>query len=306
MTVKRLVISFIILAIVSIGTWLYFFNFSSQGIKKSIPDKLFKKAEARYEKGDYKKALKAYNNIIENQSNYKNIPVVYFRKAMIYEKKGKLLKARRNLKSIIENHSNSEIIQKVQQGLENLNIKILFSAKDTKNSIIYEVKKGDTLKKIADKYHTTVDLIKKSNNLKSDKIMPGMKLKVVTSDFSILIMKSQHMLTLKLNDEVLKNYKVSVGKGGYDSTPTGKFKITNKLIDPVWYRNGRTILPENPNNLLGSRWLGLSKKGYGIHGTTKPESIGKSITRGCIRMYNGDVKELYSIVPVGTEVTIIE
>lgn len=306
MSVRRIIVGIIILVIIVAVGWVYFSGPSPEQKTESVVDKLYKKAENKYNKGDYKKALELYNNIIENHSKYENIPEVFFHKSMIYKKRGKLLRSRKILQYIIENFSGSDIIKKVQQKLEKLNMEILFSPIDTEDSTIYEVKKGDTLEKISDKYNTTVSLIKKSNNLESDKIMLGMKLKVVNTDFSVLIVKSQHMLSLKLNDKIMKNYKVSVGKGGYNSTPTGEFKITNKLKDPVWYRNGKAIPPESPKNLLGSRWLGLSKKGYGIHGTTKPESIGESITHGCVRMYDKAVKELYSIVPVGTEVTIIE
>ncbi|MBM3248214.1 MAG: L,D-transpeptidase, partial [Candidatus Omnitrophica bacterium] len=57
---------------------------------------------------------------------------------------------------------------------------------------------------------------------------------------------------------------------------------------------------------LGTRWMGFDIPEYGIHGTTEPESIGKQATKGCVRMINKDVEELYSILPVGTEVTIID
>jgi lipoprotein-anchoring transpeptidase ErfK/SrfK len=62
----------------------------------------------------------------------------------------------------------------------------------------------------------------------------------------------------------------------------------------------------NPQNILGSRWLGLDKEGYGIHGTTEPQSLGKQATAGCVRMQNSEVEQLYSIVPKGTEVTIVD
>ncbi|MCX5679981.1 MAG: L,D-transpeptidase [Candidatus Omnitrophica bacterium] len=58
--------------------------------------------------------------------------------------------------------------------------------------------------------------------------------------------------------------------------------------------------------MLGSRWLGISKPSYGIHGTTQPESIGQSVTEGCVRMRNEEVKELYILVPEGTEVVITD
>jgi len=129
-------------------------------------------------------------------------------------------------------------------------------------------------------------------------------LKILTAKVSIIVDKSQNKLFLKINDEIFKAYPCSTGK--FSSTPTGKFKIVNKLIDPVWFKAGAIVPPESPENILGTRWLGLDLKGYGIHGTTQPETIGKQVTQGCIRMYNKDVEELFDIVPVGTEVIIID
>ena len=62
----------------------------------------------------------------------------------------------------------------------------------------------------------------------------------------------------------------------------------------------------DPKNVLGSRWLGISKPSYGIHGTTQPEAIGQSVTEGCVRMRNLEVEELYMLVPEGTEVVITD
>jgi len=66
------------------------------------------------------------------------------------------------------------------------------------------------------------------------------------------------------------------------------------------------IPPGDPENILGTRWMGLDKESYGIHGTTDPKSLGLQATAGCVRMRNSEVEQLYSIVPVGTEVTIID
>jgi L,D-transpeptidase ErfK/SrfK len=60
----------------------------------------------------------------------------------------------------------------------------------------------------------------------------------------------------------------------------------------------------NPGGPFGAMWLSLSKIHYGIHGTNNPSSIGKSVSHGCIRMYNHDVLELASLVPNGTRVSI--
>jgi len=214
------------------------------------------------------------------------------------------LKAKEMYSKVIEEYPDTKFVETAQKELEELNIKILFSPLKTQNSTVYIVKAGDSLEKIAKKFNTTVGLLMRSNNLKSDLIHPGKRLKVTTAKFSLITDKSQNMLTLKADGEVLKVYTVATGID--NGTPVGKFKIINKLMDPVWYKTGAIVPSGSPENILGSRWMGLSEPGYGIHGTTKPESIGKHVTAGCVRMHNNDVEELYSIVPVGTEVTIVD
>jgi len=96
---------------------------------------------------------------------------------------------------------------------------------------------------------------------------------------------------LKLYDAsvLLKTYPVAVGKV-LTPTPTGNYIIVNKEY--------------NPGGPYGVLWMGLSKPHYGIHGTDDPSSIGKEVSAGCIRMYNDDVTELSSMVPIGTNVYI--
>ena len=180
--------------------------------------------------------------------------------------------------------------------------KALFSKEITPGSIAYVVKPGDSLYVIARKNHTTVDLIKKINGLKNDNIYPRMKLKIHTAPFSIRIDKSENVLSLYSNGEVVKKYSVATGKK--NCTPVGDFKITDKLVNPTWFKTGAILPPGSPENALGSRWMGLDKPAYGIHGTIEPKSIGTQASEGCIRMLNEEVEELYSIVPVGTKVTI--
>jgi len=279
---------------------------STKKLDEGMPGSLYEEAQDLFKEAKYDKATEAYLDIIEKYPDYENIANVYYNLATSYSKQERFLKAKESLELIIDKYSDSDIIENVQKDLEDINMKVLFSPVDTKDSVMYAIKKGDTLDKIAKKYNTTVGLLKRSNGLVDDTIFPGKELKVVTSKFSILVVVSQRMLVLKLNDKMLRTYKISVGKGDYNFTPVGEFTIINKLVDPVWYKNGKVYPSENPENILGTRWLGLSKKGYGIHGTTKPESIGQSITQGCVRMYEEDIRELYSIVPVGTIVKIVE
>ncbi len=220
------------------------------------------------------------------------------------ESKGLYLEARAIYRDILERSRDEELNQKTLKNLSQLNMEILFSPVKTEKSILYAVKRGDTLGKIAKDFNTTVELIKRSNNLGSDIIRIGQKLKISTAGYGIIIDCSQNILTLTSDEVVLKTYTVSTGIE--NTTPLGRFKIVNRLKDPVWYKAGAVVPSGSPENILGSRWMGLSIAGYGIHGTTEPETIGQPVTAGCIRMREPDVQELYAILPIGTEVAIIE
>lgn len=109
---------------------------------------------------------------------------------------------------------------------------------------------------------------------------------------------------LALVDEgrVVKTYSIAVGADASPS-PTGDFKIINKVTDPTYYRPGLVITP-GPDNPLGNRWLGLDRAHFGIHGTNEPLSIGQAASHGCIRMAKPDVEELYALARVGDTVEI--
>ncbi len=221
------------------------------------------------------------------------------------EESGDLLSAQAAYQKLISEHSNAREIMDWQKKFENLNIRLLFSPIITPHSIEYEIKAGDTLDKIAKEYNTTAELIMKSNNLASENIFPGKKIKVWNAPFSLVVDKSQNIMILKTGEEVLKTYIVATGLN--NSTPVGTFKIIEKIINPPWYKPGGGLVPAgNPQNILGTRWMGLDKEGYGIHGTTEPQSMGKQATAGCVRMLNAEVEQLYSIIPKGTEVTIVD
>jgi len=104
------------------------------------------------------------------------------------------------------------------------------------------------------------------------------------------------------NGEVAKIYSVAVGK---DSTPSpiGTFKIVNRLTNPTYFHKGQ-VIPQGPENPIGTRWIGLNQKGYGIHGTNAPRSIGKATSHGCIRMAKKDLEELFEQVRPGDVVDI--
>ena len=118
----------------------------------------------------------------------------------------------------------------------------------------------------------------------------------------LLVSVPDRQLALIENGQVNKVYPVAVGK---DSTPspTGSFRIVVRVTAPTYYHEGKVVVP-GPKNRLGTRWMGLGYKGYGIHGTNAPNSIGKAASHGCIRMAKKDLEELFGMVKVGDEIEI--
>jgi lipoprotein-anchoring transpeptidase ErfK/SrfK len=78
----------------------------------------------------------------------------------------------------------------------------------------------------------------------------------------------------------------------------------DRVPDPTWYGKGK-VVPPGKNNPVGTRWIGLSRKGYGIHGTNSPSSIGRNVSHGCIRMRNRDVEQLFEMVSIGDSVELV-
>jgi lipoprotein-anchoring transpeptidase ErfK/SrfK len=118
----------------------------------------------------------------------------------------------------------------------------------------------------------------------------------------IVVSIPDHKLAVLEGSHVVRVFETAVGAPCTPS-PTGSFTIVQRIPDPAWYTKGR-IVPPGKSNPLGPRWLGLSKKGYGIHGTNNPASIGRNASHGCIRLRNSDIEELFEMVSVGDEVEL--
>ena len=223
-----------------------------------------------------------------------------YQQALALENEGKLAEARALLQPLGDG---GEASDKVLDLLGAIDTKILFTAASAPEKIDYTIAAGDTLGKLAQKFGTTIDLIKKSNNLARDVIRVGDRLRIYQGHFALTVSKATNELRLTDNGKFFKRYHV--GTGEYSKTPVGDFKITTRLANPPWWRpDGKTIPFGDPENILGTHWLGLNVPGYGIHGTWDTNSIGKQATAGCIRLLNDDVAELYTILPVGTSVAI--
>ncbi len=189
-----------------------------------------------------------------------------------------------------------------------------------------QVSADDTYATIAEHYDTGYYNIFEANpNVNADNPEPG----------TILIIPTSFVLPPELHNNIVINlaelrlyyesdklhevfvYPIGIGREGWN-TPLGKYKIAQKQKHPYWtvpesirkYReeNGDPVpkvVPPGPKNPLGTRAMRLSQPDYLIHGTDDPVGIGRRSSAGCIRMYNQDVEQLFSMVPKGTQVVII-
>jgi len=107
----------------------------------------------------------------------------------------------------------------------------------------------------------------------------------------IVVSLPDRKLALLEGDRVVKIYN-------------GEFRIAQRLENPTYYKPGVVIAP-GKDNPLGPRWIGLDVKGFGMHGTNRPESIGKRASHGCIRMRNRDIEDLFARVNVGDRVSLV-
>lgn len=119
---------------------------------------------------------------------------------------------------------------------------------------------------------------------------------------TVMVSIPDRELAVIADGDVIAKFPVAVGAAGSPS-PTGDFRITSRVMNPTYYQPG-SVIPAGKDNPVGTRWLGLSKKGYGIHGTNVPRSIGRAASHGCIRLRNRDMERLFSLLRIGDVVEI--
>jgi lipoprotein-anchoring transpeptidase ErfK/SrfK len=126
----------------------------------------------------------------------------------------------------------------------------------------------------------------------------------------IVIRRGGNWLSLYNGMRFVKLFRVATGQRQYP-TPLGRFRVIVKWKNPWWYppnsawAQGMEPVPPGPGNPLGTRWMGISSPGVGIHGTPDAASIGYSVSHGCIRLRIPDAEWLFERVTVGTTVFIV-
>ncbi len=130
----------------------------------------------------------------------------------------------------------------------------------------------------------------------------------------IEISTSEKMLDLMKDGKIVASFPITPGSESLPA-PQGDWKITSITYMP-WFRHDEKMLkegersddahniPPGPNNAVGIVWMALDKKGIGMHGTSAPDTIGRSSSHGCIRLSNWDAWKLSNMVGDGTPVTI--
>lgn len=233
--------------------------------------------------------------------------------AQTLAKTGKLPDAREKWLAALAANPDEALRTAVEDRLGEVSVELIRKPWPMAEKIDYVVQAGDSIRAIANKHGTTVEMIVQANELKRpDVINPGKRLRVFTGKMAIVVKKSQNDLLLTASGRFFKRYRVGTGK--YDRTPIGTFVVSDRIKEPVWWReDGKTIPFGDKENILGTRWMALKATGttpaitgYGIHGTWEEDSIGKSESAGCIRMKNKDVEEVFEMVPISTEVRIEE
>jgi len=137
------------------------------------------------------------------------------------------------------------------------------------------------------------------------------KVRAATFGPVIVIRRGANELRYYLGKRLMRTFGVATGQSVYP-TPTGQFEIVDMQLWPWWrppnspWARGLKPIPPGPGNPLGTRWMGLSAPGVGIHGTPDDASIGYSASHGCIRMHIPDAEWLFNHVHLGTPVVITD
>jgi len=178
----------------------------------------------------------------------------------------------------------------------------------------HEVQPGETLEQIAGLYEVPWELLANINGIRDpQRLRTGEQLKVIRGPFDALVELEKFRLTLFVQGRYAGRFKIGIGKEW--STPEGEFPVLEKVSNPAYYGNDGVIDQDDPNNPLGEYMLDLGDNDTGnhdrgnngrgdhllIHGTNDPQSIGRAESRGCIRLDNRDIKDVFEILSKQTD-----
>lgn len=207
--------------------------------------------------------------------------------------------------------------QAIRQEITSVNQTLIFSPQVVAGDSYTEtrvVKQGELLATIAPAYNVPWRFLAKINNISDPKLLRvDARLKAVRGPFHVVVHKASYRADVYLDAAdgsntpmFVRSFPVAVG--AFDSTPPGTFVVRkhSKLVNPEWVnpRTGQRFSADNPNNPIGEFWIGLegtddatrNLRGYGLHGTIDPASIGQQASMGCVRFLPADIELLFSML----------
>jgi len=242
--------------------------------------------------------------------------------ALLGESPGKIVEARDKLNQALRMPMSPQQRSSVKKQLSELSEKWLLSRTVIPEDPLcesYMVRSGDLLTSIGDKYKVPYEFLMTINRIqRPESLQAGLPIKVVKGPFHAKVYRSTFTMDIYLQNTYVRSFTVGLGKPGRE-TPTGLWRLRpgGKAHATSWRDpdSGRVYQPEDPDYPLGSRWIALDglrgeakdRDGFGIHGTIEPEQIGSASSRGCIRLHNGDVIEVYNMLVDGlSQVEVID
>jgi len=234
--------------------------------------------------------------------------------ALISEKPVKIIEARDRLNLALRMPMSPQQRLSVKDQLSELSNQWLLSRTVLPDDPLcesYQVRSGDRLETIGDKYKVPYEILMTINNInRPEALQAGVAIKVIKGPFHTKVYRSTFTMDLYLQNTFIRSFRIGLGKPGME-TPTGLWRVKSdgKLVKPPWTNpiDGKTYHPEDPDYPLGSRWIGLeglsgaakNRTGFAIHGTKDPEQIGTADSQGCIRMHNGNAILVYNMLYPG-------
>ncbi len=234
---------------------------------------------------------------------------------------GKLIQARQELNALLESKLDNAARAEVRRLLTRISTETVLSKRcfpDDPLVETYTVQPGEVLINIGKRYDVPAGVIMRINGISdATRVHAEQKIKVPRGPFHARIHKSQFRLDVYLGELYLRSFPVALG--AERETPEGVWRVKNRLANPTYFPPAsaeykRVIAADDPKNPLGEHWIGLEgiegdavgREGYGIHGTIEPDSIGKAVSLGCIRLLNEDVGLLFDLMQPGrSTVTIL-
>ncbi|MBE0537711.1 MAG: L,D-transpeptidase family protein [Phycisphaerae bacterium] len=265
----------------------------------------------------------AFNPVPHATANMTEATLTRIEKALKQLETGQLIAARDSLNAVLATEMTPEYRTSVKKKLTELAQQWMFSKtvfpSDTLTEM-YTVRPGEMLANIGKKFDVPYEILMQINDIRRPELLQaGQKIKVIKGPFHVKVYRSTFTMDLYLGSQMyIKSYKIGLGTQSRE-TPAGRWRVKagGKLIKPTWYdeESGRTYLASDPDYPLGSRWIAIegldatnkAREGFALHGTKEPESIGTRSSRGCIRLHNGDVVEVYNLlVPEKSEVRVVD